>query len=245
MATIIRNMAVTLNQGSMINNNRNLIKPGLALYLDAGEPTSYPGTGTAWSDLSGNNNNGVLTNGPTYNSSNGGSIVFDGTNDYVDCGNSGSIGITGDLTICAWVYVNAFTGYNGIAGKTGGSGNIAAPYDYYMNITTGIIQLYRGDGTSSAVINSTSAVTLSTWNFIAVTCSGLNVVHYLNGNTNGSGTLIGVPFANSSNNLRIGSRADGVTLMNGRIANVTIYNRALSQSEIIRNFGFFRSRYFI
>jgi hypothetical protein len=61
----------------------NIIKDGLVLSLDAANPKSYPGTGTSWNDLSGNNENGVLTNGPTFNSENLGSIVFDGVDDYV------------------------------------------------------------------------------------------------------------------------------------------------------------------
>jgi len=56
---------------------------GLVLCLDAANNRSYPGSGTAWTDLSRGGNNGALTNGPTFNSANGGSIVFDGTNDYV------------------------------------------------------------------------------------------------------------------------------------------------------------------
>jgi hypothetical protein len=60
-----------------------IVTDGLVLWLDAGNTPSYPGSGTAWTDLSGNKNNGTLTNGATYNSGNGGSIVFDGNNDYV------------------------------------------------------------------------------------------------------------------------------------------------------------------
>jgi formylglycine-generating enzyme required for sulfatase activity len=60
-----------------------IVTDGLVLWLDAGNTPSYPGSGTAWTDLSGNKNNGTLTNGPTYSSANGGSIVFDGNNDYV------------------------------------------------------------------------------------------------------------------------------------------------------------------
>lgn len=52
----------------------------LLLWLDAEQPGSYPETGTTWTDLSGNGNNGTLTNGPTYSS---GSIVFDGVNDFI------------------------------------------------------------------------------------------------------------------------------------------------------------------
>lgn len=62
----------------------NIVRDGLVLYLDAGSGTSYSpfNSGTTWRDISGNSNNGTLTNGPTYSSDNGGAIVFDGTNDY-------------------------------------------------------------------------------------------------------------------------------------------------------------------
>ena len=64
---------------------------GLVLALDAANTKSYPGSGTTWTDLSGRGNTGTLTNGPTYSSANGGSIVFDGTNDYVVVNNNASI----------------------------------------------------------------------------------------------------------------------------------------------------------
>jgi hypothetical protein len=86
----------------------NTVTNGLVLYLDAGNTNSYPGTGTSWRDISGNSNNGTLTNGPTFNSANLGSIVLDGTDDYVNCGNNSSINITGTgLTLSAWVYRTA------------------------------------------------------------------------------------------------------------------------------------------
>ena len=62
---------------------KGVVQSGLALNLDAGASTSYPGSGTTWTDLSGNGNTGTLVNGPTYDSANGGSILFDGTNDYM------------------------------------------------------------------------------------------------------------------------------------------------------------------
>ncbi len=61
----------------------NIVKDGLVLLLDAAKKDSYPGSGTLWRDVSGNGNNGTLTNGPIFNSNNGGSVVFDGSNDYV------------------------------------------------------------------------------------------------------------------------------------------------------------------
>ena len=66
-----------------LSRGPKIVTNGLVLYLDAANKKSYPGSGTTWTDLSGNNNTGTLTNGPTFDSNNGGSIVFDGTNDYV------------------------------------------------------------------------------------------------------------------------------------------------------------------
>ena len=81
----------------------NIVKDGLVLHLDAANYKSYPGSGTTWSDLSGNGNNGTLTNGPTFDSGNRGSIVFDGSNDFVYLSNPSSLAFgTGDFSIEIW-----------------------------------------------------------------------------------------------------------------------------------------------
>ena len=77
-----------------------IITDGLVLCLDAGDGKSYSGSGTTWTDRSGNGYNGTLTNGPTFDSSNGGNIVFAG-DDYVDCGLS-SFQPT-EMTLSVWV----------------------------------------------------------------------------------------------------------------------------------------------
>jgi hypothetical protein len=69
-----------------VTYNPRIVTDGLVLALDAGNTKSYPGSGTTWTDLSGNGNNGSLENGVGYNGSNGGSLSFDGTDDYVDLG---------------------------------------------------------------------------------------------------------------------------------------------------------------
>jgi len=78
----------TRNLNASFLANSPIVLNGLVLWLDAGVSDSYPAVGTIWKDLAGSNN-GTLTNGPTFNSANGGSIVFDGSNDYVVTGNSG------------------------------------------------------------------------------------------------------------------------------------------------------------
>jgi hypothetical protein len=96
-----------------IANAYSIITSGLLLNLDAGNTASYPGTGTTWTDLSGNGYNGTLTNGPTYSSSNGGTIVFDGTNDVASFGNILNIGLS-SWTMSCWVKFNYVSGIAGI-----------------------------------------------------------------------------------------------------------------------------------
>ena len=80
-----------------------IVTDNLVLALDAGNTKSYPGSGTTWTDTVGGNN-GTLTNGPTYSSDDGGSIVFDGSNDYAQSGTSSDLIIgTQDYTMSLWV----------------------------------------------------------------------------------------------------------------------------------------------
>jgi hypothetical protein len=69
-----------------------IVTDGLVLCLNASDRNSYVSGSTTWNDVSGQGNNGTLTNGPTFNSSNGGSIVFDGVNDYTSFSNPGTNG---------------------------------------------------------------------------------------------------------------------------------------------------------
>mgnify|MGYP003705723913 CR=1 FL=1 len=81
----------------------DIIENGLLLYYDVANKKSYPGSGTSWYDLSGNENTITLTNGPTYNAANLGSILFDGTNDYVESSNFSGAGNT-YFTLNIWFY---------------------------------------------------------------------------------------------------------------------------------------------
>jgi len=61
------------------------VTDGLVLLLDVGNPKSYPGSGTTWYDLSGNGNDGTITNA-TFSTAGGGSMTFNGSGDYVSMG---------------------------------------------------------------------------------------------------------------------------------------------------------------
>ena len=80
-----------------------IVTDGLVFAVDAANYQSYPGSGTTWSDLV-NGNDGTLTNGPTFDSGNGGSIVFDGSDDYMSTTYSTPTSLQGDpnFTVCGW-----------------------------------------------------------------------------------------------------------------------------------------------
>jgi len=73
------------------NFSPKIVTDGLVLYLDAANTKSFISGSTTWNDISKNKNDGTLINGPTFNPNNMGSIVFDGLNDYVNCGKNSSI----------------------------------------------------------------------------------------------------------------------------------------------------------
>ena len=90
----------------------SLVMNGLTLCLDAGNTKSYPGSGTTWTDLSGKGNTGTLVNTPTYSGVNGGTLSFNGSSQYVNCGNATNLQITVG-TISAWFNANnGNSGYN-------------------------------------------------------------------------------------------------------------------------------------
>ena len=100
----------------------DLVQNGLVLALDASDRNSYPGSGTTWRDMSGNSNNGTLTNGPTFNSANGGSIVFDGSDDYAQITTSGII--NNIISVDTMIYIDSVKTYAAILGS-----NITEKYE--------------------------------------------------------------------------------------------------------------------
>lgn len=209
-----------------------IVTSGLVLNVDAGYTPSYPTTGTTWYDLSGQGNNGSLINGPTFNSANGGSIVFDGVDDYINVNSFANILSKSTYTKTAWFYMNSF-GYNII------SGGDAGMHAFWM---AGGNQLRAGhDGQWSTVVSTTS-LALNTWYFGAVTFSSSSGwALYLNGNL--ESTSASTTTFSGTGGIYIGSYNAAANLWSGRIAVSTVYNRVLSASEILQNYNAQKSRF--
>ena len=205
-------------------------------------PNGAPGTGTIWTDFSNNGNSGTLTNGPTYSSANGGSLVFDGTNDYITTANTT---ISGSQTFSVWAMVTGGASLHGILTQhnyastanfgINKTGNKLAPSIGYTNGT----REYDNKITNFTITNDVI------FNAVLVYNSSENKIYwYINGQLDSSYTLSATP---KSTNYPIGlGRWDagyGDYYFNGRIYSGNIHNRALTAQEIQQNFNATRSRY--
>lgn len=226
-----------------------IVANGSVLLLDFADPNSYvSGSSRCYDLIPNNNNSGSLINTPTFNSANGGSINFNGTNQYIDITSSTPIEISGNMSILAWIYLTNASAVRSIVGKTNGAQ--AAPYDYYIQ-TSRIPMFYRGNGTTSAFQAASKAISLNTWTHVAVTqlytdaAGGRPVSHYLNGALDNTGAVSNnsILTGDAGTSLRIGSRNDAAIFMSGNIANVQIYNRELSASEINQMYNAQKSRF--
>ena len=215
-----------------------IIKDGLVLALDAADLGSYPGAGTVWSDLSGNTNNGTLTNGPTFDANNGGSVVFDGVDDYALLGSSITLGNT--------FTINAFVKLAGSNNDTSIVGTNANGSDNWFGILSDKIIAYY---TESADINNAAtygATTLSynRWYYLSMVVNGSTVTVYLNGILDGSSTQL-FTIGSWNGNYAIGRRSTdyATRYFYGNIANVTFYNRVLTAKEILQNYNALKPRF--
>jgi len=219
--------------GDRIKNDARtgIVTNGLVLHLDAGIPESYPLSGTSWFDLSGNGNTGTLTNGPTYNSGNGGSIVFDGVNDRV----STNFKPSGQRSYSIWVKYNTVNSLpNGFS--LTGTQEINA-YNYVGISNGGYFYYYMG--TNGEQVNGT-ILSPNVWYNQALVLDGSGVKAYLNGTL--ISTLSSGIGNTATNEFSVGC-VNQNHWVNGNISVVTQYNRALSATEITQNFNATRTRF--
>jgi hypothetical protein len=229
--------------------NPRIVTDGLVLCLDAGNTKSYPGSGTAWTDLSGRGNTGTLTNGPTYSSVNGGSLVFNGSSQYATLGTTSSLrGIQVPLTICGWANSNSFSGiyptlYSAYASTVGGQ------LYSMIRVDSGTLIYYASNSSGGFQSQGTFTPSPNVWNFYAIVVSGSiaspTVKIFLNGTSQSFSYTSFTSSPDLSVDFRIGSnQAQPATeSWNGNISAVQAYTRALSDSEVSQNFNALRGRY--
>jgi len=212
----------------------NTITDNLVLYLDAANNKSYVSGSTTWVDLTGNGNNGTLINGPTFNTGSGGSIVFDGTNDYVNCGLSQNVN-SNTFTYCFWASPPE------IAGTLLGNSKDAGGAQIYLDLTS--ISLVKQD--SFVMGNFSTSTAKLNWNYYCISYLSPNISFYLNGILT-SYTTYSTTFDFTSSNRLIGGRFSGGSIYQpyrGKVAIVHLYNRVLSATEILQNYNALKGRF--
>ena len=222
--------------------------------VDNGANTVYQ-----WNDISGNGNDLYQQDDPsiyepllvTNSYLKKPAIRFNGFGNglnatYMQAAPTTTLGITNDISIFAVVeFATEAGGTNGeIVGKTGlqtaNAANKPAPYDYYVG--SGQVSLYRGNGSAVAAVNSTAAPTVGSPHLLDVVQSGNNVVHRLDGNPNGSGTL-STTIADLGQDLQIGERADGKNRLTGDMAELIVIGSAVSTNDLASIENYLVTRY--
>ena len=214
----------------------NTVTDGLVLSLDAGNTKSYTSGSTTWFDKSGYGNNGILVNGPGFNSQNGGSIVFDGSNDFVNLGNSTNVNFNHDspwtvqFTVKVLNFVNNYPGF--MIKGTASLGNTGINIFYISN---GTIYWKHNNGGGISV----SILTVGNIYTLAFTYSGSgNVNAYVNGVF--IKTVGGMSSTDTTSPLYLGR---GDEYSNNGIYTFLKYNRALTAQEVLKNYNATKSRY--
>ena len=223
---------IAATHGIVQSNYSKIIKDGLVLWLDAMNNNSYPESGTTWTDLSGNNITGTLTNGPTFDTANGGSIVFDGSNDFVQTNINSSFTA---MTLMGFIKRNgAQVDYTGIFYSRGTS---ITGISFYSTNNLG----YTWNAVPATYEwNSNLLVPDNTWCMVAMSVTSTTATAYVN---TSSATNTVSHTSTTIDDLKLGQDEVGSRFMNGNIANVMMYNRALSATEILQNFNATRGRF--
>lgn len=225
-----------------LNHGSRAITDGLVLHLDAANVKSYTGSGTTWSDMSGDSNNATLINGPSYTSDNNGGIIFDGTDDYATFGkNASELGISDTAFTIELVINRTDSPTNSSQGHIGFSTStisIRNTNRYFVNVRR------ASDNNEYFIEFHTSAESsyLTDTTVLCFTVNGNVITTYRNGSYNTSANLgsnissiqsVDYSMANGYGYFR----SDSIIYSN------KIYNRVLSAAEVAQNFEAVRSRY--
>ena len=227
----------------VIINSLNIVTSGLVLNLDAGNTASYPGTGTTWTDLSGNGNNGTLVNGVGYNFANGGSLTFNGTNQNINVGDNNIFKIPSQLTLEATFRISSYVGWSGIIGKSNSAKGV-----YAMQLANSVNKIrfsYNIFAPWTNFVDGNYTLITNQWTHSVITYDGLNVRMYINSVLDRTVNIGNINFDTASGYpVSIGQDPPGTNeLFNGNISSTRIYNRVLSDVEVQQNFNAIRARY--
>ena len=212
----------------------NVVKNGLVFALDAGNTQSYPGSGTTWTDLSGNNNTGTLTNGPTFSSDDGGYIDFDGTNDRVET-SSDMFNPNANFTFSVWIKFDTVDSTSTIISDFTNTGSIQIVY----NATASGIRIVKSF-VSTVDTFSNSALSANIWYHITITRQSNTYKLYIDGSFISEFTDTKTYSRGAQS---IGVNYNGNSAFDGKISSIYCYSKRLTESEVLQNYKALKNRF--
>lgn len=220
-----------------------VVTQGLLIHLDAGNLSSYPGSGSTWTDLSSNGHHGTIQNGAVYVSSSPQNLDFDGNNDYVNFTSGGQILTSSATEISCFLWLYPVS--DGVVFSVLGGSSLSSSYHHSsieINSSGQVSMALWHNSLNSKVV---SQVTLNTWNNIGFTHDGTTFTGYVNGSAVGNNTYAWAKpsniyfalMAGDSTNMGTGSYGDG------NLSVFLAYDRALTATEVASNFNSTRSKF--
>jgi hypothetical protein len=215
-----------------------IVTSGLILHLDAGILSSYPGSGTTWTDLSGQGRNGTLTLGPTFSSDNGGSIQFDNVDDFVNIPTVPQK-VNQPFSYFSWAYLN--TAPSGVTNGIWGHYGVASVNCHFETSGASNMRIRLGDINNSSL----PSFPVGQWVYAGFTTTGSQHKYYVNGvlQTTWTGTTGAVLGSPGGDPVHMVGRSDETRTWNGRIATALFYDITLSDAQVAQNFNSQRSRF--
>jgi hypothetical protein len=213
----------------------------LLFMMDAGSARSYSGSGTTVTNII-DGSTGTLTNGVVFNSANGGHWQFDGTNDHISIPNASSPQFVADqnFTISYVINLDRVTGTYMAPVMIGSFGS---SYGHLIGSSNYLLIYTDNDNSPEFSVSNALDNDINKWVSITQTYDGNRIYVYRNGvYVNQSGT--GVSFTiNTSNSLNLASMGGGSYFLDGDIASVKMYNKALTATDILQNYNAQKNRF--
>ena len=222
-----------------------IVTDGLVLALDAANTRSYISGSTSWNDISRGGNNGTLVNGPTYDSANGGCIIFDGVDDYNLAPNNSSLQPPISLTLECTLNPSSIVNGSWMIAYTGADSGAFVQYGFRVAATNRLSGYIKSSGSIAQTFGDTLSV--GTWIHGTLTYDGTSANLYCNGILRAITAISGAMDYNAYGSpyfLTIGRKnsIDG-QYFNGKFAAARVYNRALSAIEILQNYNATKRRF--
>ena len=223
---------------STVGGGGKIITDGLVLCLDAANPKSIVSGSTTWGDLTSNLNNGTLVNGPTFDSGNGGSIVFDGIDDYVIGTN---VVISSQATLLVWFKTSTSQTNKYLLSLPSNSAG-ANGFDIYL--TTGAVGSYCITNPSNVGnVGYSVGYNDGLWHMVTVSYNGSALTMYWDGVQVNTSSLSGTIKQTENGEYNVCRFGSFGLYTNANVSYVNVYNRGLTSSEVYQNYYAIKSRY--